>query len=65
MESKSEHLPLLTFQSEDSSHLIILPTGKGGQITIDEESPEEIRHVLISEGFSEKAANEIVGKLQT
>ena len=53
-----------TVQSEDSSHLIVSPTEKGRQITIDEESPEEIRHALISEGFSEKATNEIVGKLQ-
>lgn len=52
-----------TVQSDDSSTLIIPPTEKGRQITIDDETPEEIRKALISEGFSEKAANEIVGKL--
>ena len=52
-----------TIQSDGSSHLIMPPTEKGRKITIDDESPDEIRSALISEGFSEKAASEIVGKL--
>ena len=52
-----------TVRSDGSSHLIMTPTGKGRPIDIEEESPDEFRRALISEGFSEKAADEIVGKL--
>ena len=52
-----------TIQSEDSSHIIIPPTEKGRQITIDGETPEGIRKDLLAEGFSEESTNEIIGKL--
>ena len=50
-------------QGDDSSHHIMHPAEMGQKITIEGESPEEIRDALISDGFSEKVANEIVGKL--
>jgi hypothetical protein len=52
-----------TVQSDDSSILIIPPTSKGMQITIEGEAPEDIRNDLVSEGFSAAAADDIVGKL--
>lgn len=50
-------------ESDGSSTLIIPPTEQGRPITIDGETPDEIRNDLLSEGFSEAAVNEIVGKL--
>jgi len=52
-----------TVQSEGSSTIIIPPTEQGRQITIEGETPDEIRKDLLAEGFSEVATNEIVGKL--
>jgi len=52
-------------QSDGSSTLVIPPTEQGRQITIEGETPEEIRKDLLREGFSETVANEIVGKLLT
>lgn len=52
-----------TVQSDGLSTIIISPTEQGRQITIEGEVPDEIRKDLLAEGFSEAAANEIVGKL--
>lgn len=51
-----------SIQSDDSSTMIIPPTEQGRQIAIEGETPEEIRKDLLSEDFSEAAANIIVGK---
>lgn len=51
-----------TIQSDGSSTIIIPPTEQGRQITIEGETLDEIRKDLLAEGFSEVAANEIVGK---
>jgi hypothetical protein len=48
-------------ESDGSSTLIIPPTAQGRKISIEGETLEEIREGLRSEGFSESAANEIVG----
>jgi len=50
-------------QSDGSSTIIIPPTEQGRQIEIEGETPDEIRKDLLAEGFSEAAANQIVGKL--
>jgi len=50
-------------QSDGSSTIIIPPTEQGRQIAIEGETPDEIRKDLLAEGFSEAAANQIVGKL--
>jgi hypothetical protein len=52
-----------TVQSDGLSTIIIPPMEQGRQIAIDGETPDEIRSDLLAEGFSEAAANEIVGKL--
>lgn len=52
-----------TVQSDGSSTIIIPPTEQGRPITIEGETPDEVRRDLLTEGFSEAAANEIVGKL--
>lgn len=50
-------------QVDQSSTTIVSPTEKGREITIDGETVDELRKELIAEGFSENAANEIVGKI--
>jgi hypothetical protein len=45
------------------SDISIPPTERGQPITIDGETPNEIRKLLLAEGFSEAAASVIVGKL--
>ncbi|MDP1769304.1 MAG: hypothetical protein Q8L74_10940 [Nitrospirota bacterium] len=52
-----------SIQSDDSSTVIIPATEQGRKITIEGGAPEEIRKDLLSEGFSNAAANEIVSKL--
>ncbi|MBI5919979.1 MAG: hypothetical protein HY849_11500 [Nitrosomonadales bacterium] len=52
-----------TVQSDGSSTIIIPPTAKGRQIAIEGETTDEIRKDLLAEGFSEAAADKIVGKL--
>ncbi len=52
-----------TIESDDTSTLIIPPTEQGRKITIEGETADEIRNDLLTEGFSEAAASEIVGKL--
>lgn len=46
---------------DDSSKTIISPTPKGTPIDIDGETIDEVREQLTQEGFSERAAIEIVG----
>ena len=53
-----------TIQREGSSTIIIPPTEQGRRITIEGETPDEIRAGLLAEGFSKAAAIEIVGKLR-
>lgn len=53
-----------TVQSDDSSTIIIPPTEQGRPISIEGETPEEIRVALHAEGFSEAATNEIISLLQ-
>lgn len=50
-------------QVDQSSTAIITPTEEGREITIYGETVEALRKELINEGFSENAANEIVGKI--
>jgi hypothetical protein len=52
-----------TIESDDTSTLIIPPTEQGRKITIEGATADAIRNDLLTEGFSEEAANEIVGKL--
>ena len=52
-----------TIESDDTSTLIIPPTEQGRKIRIEGETADKIRKDLLTEGFSETAASEIVGKL--
>jgi hypothetical protein len=52
-----------TIESDDTSTLIIPPTEQGRKITIEGETADEIRNALLTEGFSEATASEIIGKL--
>ena len=54
-----------TAQSDGSSTIIISPTEQGRQIAIEGQASDEIRKDLLTEGFSEAAADQIVDKLPT
>lgn len=54
-----------TVENSGSANLIIPPTEQGRKITLEGETYEEIQNDLLSEGFSETAASEIVSKLRT
>ncbi|MCX0444403.1 hypothetical protein [Aeromonas veronii] len=52
-----------TIEIDDTSVLINPPTGQGTKITIEGETADEIRIELLTEGFSDAATSEIVGKI--